>query len=57
MFDNLMMLVFFALGMYLLVTSVQAFNAGDKSPQNTVYMATGALLVAYNLKVVVKLVF
>ncbi len=57
MFDNLMMLVLFALGMYLLVTSVQAYNAGNQSTQNTVYVATGALMVFYNLKVVGKLLF
>ena len=57
MFDNIMMLVLFALGMYLLVTSVQAYNAGNQGTQNTVYVATGALMVLYNLKVVAKLLF
>lgn len=55
MLENLMMLALFALGMYLLVTSVQAFIAGNKSAQNIVYIAIGAVLVAYNLRVVGKL--
>jgi hypothetical protein len=55
MFENFMMVALFALGMYLLVTSVQAFLGGNSSPQNIVYIAIGAVLVAYNLKVVRKL--
>ena len=55
MFDNVMMVVLFALGMYLLVTSVQAFVAGNTSVQNIVYIAFGALLVMNNLRVVGKL--
>jgi len=51
-----MMVALFALGMYLLVTSVQAFIAGNKSAENIVYIAIGAVLVAYNLRVVGKLV-
>lgn len=52
---NFMMAALFALGMYLLVTSVQAFVAGNKSPENIVYITIGALLVAYNIQVLPKL--
>lgn len=55
MLDNFMMVALFALGMYLLVMSVQAFLNGDQSPQNIVYITLGAVLVAYNLRVVKKL--
>jgi len=50
-----MMVALFALGMYLLVTSVMAFTRGDTRVENIVYIATGAVLVAYNLRVVTKL--
>lgn len=55
MLDNFMMVALFALGMYLLVMSVQAFLNGDQSPQNIVYITLGAVLVAYNMRVVKKL--
>jgi len=55
MFENLMMVALFALGMYLLVTSVQAFLNGNTTPTNIVYIALGGVLVAYNLRVVRKL--
>lgn len=54
MFDNTMMLVLFALGLYLLVTSVQSFMNGDKSTQTIVYIAIGSVLVAYNMRIVNK---
>lgn len=55
MLDNFMMVALFALGLYLLVTSVQTFLRGDTSAQNIVYIAIGSVLVAYNLRVVKKL--
>jgi hypothetical protein len=55
MLDNFMMVALFALGLYLLVTSVQAFMAGNKTPMNIVYIALGAVLVAYNMRVVKKM--
>ena len=55
MFDSFMMVALFALGMYLLVTSVQEFMGGNKTPQTIVYITIGAVLVAYNMKVVKKL--
>lgn len=55
MFNNLIMVALLALGLYLLVTSVQAYLAGNTSAQNIVYIAIGVLLVVYNLKVVGKL--
>lgn len=55
MFDNFMMVALFALGLYLLIMSVQDFIAGNTSPQNIVYIAIGSVLVAYNLRVVKKL--
>ena len=55
MFDSFMMVALFALGMYLLVTSVQSFLNGDQSPQNIVYIVIGGVLVAYNMRVVRKL--
>lgn len=55
MLDNFMMVALFAMGMYLLVTSVQAFLAGNRTPMNIVYVALGAVLVAYNMRVVRKL--
>jgi hypothetical protein len=54
MLENLMMVALFGLGLYLLVTSVQAFLGGNRSAQNIVYIAIGAVLVAYNLRVVRK---
>lgn len=50
-----MMVALFALGMYLLVTSVQTFMAGNKEPMTIVYITLGATLVAYNARVVKKL--
>ncbi len=55
MFNNLIMVVLLALGLYLLVTSVQAFMAGNTSAQNIVHITIGVLLVLYNLRVVTKL--
>jgi hypothetical protein len=55
MLENFMMVALFALGLYLLVTSVQAFIGGNRSAQNIVYITIGSLLVAYNLRVVKKL--
>jgi len=55
MLENFMMVALFALGMYLLVTSVQALLAGNQSAQNIVYIVIGGVLVVYNLKVVTKL--
>lgn len=55
MLENFMMVALFALGMYLLVTSVMAFIRGDTRVENIVYIAIGAVLVAYNLRVVTKL--
>ena len=54
MLDNFMMVALFALGLYLLITSVQDFLNGNRSPQNIVYIAIGSVLVAYNLRVVKK---
>ena len=55
MFNNVMMLVLFVLGMYLLVTSVQTFMAGNKEPATIVYIVLGSILVAYNFRIVGKL--
>lgn len=55
MLETVIMLVLLGLGIYLLVTSVQAFLAGNKSVQNIIYITIGAVLVAYNLKIVGKL--
>ncbi len=55
MLENTIMIALFALGLYLLITSVQAYMAGNTSAQNIVYITIGALLVAYNLRVVTKL--
>ncbi len=55
MLENFMMVALFALGLYLLITSVQAFIGGNRSAQNIVYITIGSLLVAYNLRVVKKL--
>ena len=46
---NLFNLALLALGLYLLVTSVQAFLAGNRSTTNIVYIAIGVVLVVYNL--------
>jgi hypothetical protein len=54
-FENFMMVALFALGLYLLSTAVIAFLGGDKRPQTIVYIAIGAVLVAYNLGVVKNL--
>ncbi len=54
-FENFMMVALFALGLYLLATSVQAFMGGNTSAQTIVYIAIGSVLVAYNLGVVKKL--
>ena len=55
MLENFMMVALFVLGLYLLITSVMAFVKGDTRPQTIVYIAIGAVLVAYNLRVVNKL--
>lgn len=55
MLDNFMMVALFALGLYLLIMSVQDFLNGNTTPQNIVYIAIGSVLVAYNLRVVKKL--
>lgn len=52
MLNTLIMLVLLGLGLYILVTSVQALMAGNKSAQNIVYIVAGSMLVLYNLKVV-----
>jgi hypothetical protein len=54
-FENFMMVALFALGLYLLSTAVISFLGGDKRPQTIVYIAIGAVLVAYNVGVVKNL--
>jgi hypothetical protein len=55
MLNNVMMVVLFVLGMYLLITSVQTFMAGNTEVMTIVYISLGAILVAYNARVVSKL--
>jgi hypothetical protein len=54
MLDNFMMVALFGLGLYLLITTVQDFLNGNRSTQNIVYIAIGAVLIAYNMRVVKK---
>ena len=55
MIEKFLAVALMALGLYLLITSVQAFLGGNKSGQTIVYITIGALLVAYNLAPVTKL--
>ncbi len=55
MFDKLIKLVFLAVGLWLLITAALRVSKGSRVIEDYVYIAVGAVLILYNLKVVTAL--